>query len=247
MNKELKKTILEKIKNIQPKAKWKFILKNYLAWIFGALSLLIGAITTAVIIYIIQNNDYGLYRLAHPSPLNMVAKTLPYFWIISLIIFIIIVYYNLKHTKKGYKLELYKISIIVILASIFLGIIFYNLGLGEKIDHGFSQRLPFYRQMMRPRQMIWLETEQGLLAGKIINLKNPENFTLLDLNNQEWEVIKLENNQLPLPPNFFPNNFNLQIGLDIKAFGKKIDQNHFQAFIIRPLKPSFPGPGRPFR
>jgi hypothetical protein len=47
-----------KEKGIKPKARWTFLLNDYLVWATGFLSLVFGAIAFSVIIYMIRNNDW---------------------------------------------------------------------------------------------------------------------------------------------------------------------------------------------
>lgn len=234
--------ILKKIKKgkIKPKAKWIFAFQNILAWSLGIISLMISSLAVSVIINIINNNDYGLFRMIHPSPTKIIIQTLPYFWIIGLIIFIFIFRYTLKQTKDGYKVEIYKIVIISIILSVVLGGFFYYLGIGDTIDNSLSQRLPFYNQIMGPRHLMWLQEDEGMLVGQIISLIDQNNFKLEDFNHKQWKIVKTENKIVkPKFKKIIPSvlDFELRPGLEIRAFGEKIDNNTFQALIIKPAPP----------
>ena len=230
--------ILKKIKKskLKPKAKWIFALQNIIAWSLGILSLMISSVTVSVIINIINNNDYPLFKMMHPSPFNIIIQTLPYFWIIGTIIFIIVFRYTLKQTKDGYKIEIYKIIIISIILNIILGTFFYIIGVGNNIDNSFSRRSPFYNQIMKPRDMMWLQENQGMITGQIISLTDQNNFKLEDLNKKIWNIIvskdkmsKPKFERIPPPPRII-----LKLNSKIRALGEKINENTFQAFIIKP-------------
>ena len=45
-------------KNIKPKPKWEFVIKNWLILVSGFLFLIISSLVFAVIIYLIQNSIY---------------------------------------------------------------------------------------------------------------------------------------------------------------------------------------------
>lgn len=233
----LGKNILKEIKKdkIKPRAKWVFIFKNILVWSLGALSLIISSLSVSVIIDIINNNDYLFLKIAHPSPIGLIIRSLPYFWIISMIIFVIIFRYSLKQTKNGYKLEVYKIIIISIFLSIILGVFFYTQNIGNNIDCSFAKKSSFYNQMMKPRHLIWLQEDQGVLAGKIISIIDQNNFNLEDFNKKQWKIIRSENKFLE--PKFKKMAFseiNLRPGLEIRVIGQEINENTFQAFLIKP-------------
>lgn len=234
----LGKDILKEIKKdkIEPKAKWIFVLKNIVTWSLGILSLIISSLTVSVIIHIINNNDYLFFRMVHPSPISLIIRTLPYFWIIAMIIFVIIFRYTLKQTKRGYKIKLYKIIIISIVLSITLGTLFYSLGIGNNIDDSFSRKSPFYNKMMAPRRMMWLQEDQGIIAGRIISVQDDNNFDLEDFNKKLWHIIKIRE-EIPRPQfrNLPPREIILELDLEIRAYGEKIDENTFRALIIRPM------------
>lgn len=232
----LGKDILKEIEKdkIEPKAKWIFVLKNILAWSLGIFSLIISSMSVSVIIQIINNNDYSFFRMIHPSPMGLIIRSLPYFWIIGMIIFIIIFRYTLKQTKDGYKVEVYKIIIISIILNIILGILFYTQGMGANIDNFFSRRSPIYEKMSATRKKMWLQEKDGVISGQIISVTNQNNFNLEDLNKKQWKIIKVENKilrpefkKMPLSKIF------LTPGLEIRALGEKIDENTFHAFIIK--------------
>jgi len=239
----LGKDILKIIKKdkIKPKAKYIFIFKNILAWSLGIFSLIISSLSVSVIIDIINNNDYLFFKTIHPSPLGLIIRSLPYFWILGMVIFVIIFRYTLKQTKDGYKIEVYKIIIISVILSIILGIFFYIQGIGNNIDNSFSKKSPFYNQMMKPRHLMWIQEDQGMLAGRIISITDQNNFNLEDFNKKQWQIILIEDKEfepkfkkMPLP------EVNLRPGLEIRALGKEINKNTFQAFIIKPAPGRYP-------
>lgn len=236
----LGKNILKEIKKekIKPRAKWLFVLKNIFTWILGIFSLIISSLSVSVIINIINNNDYPLFRMMHPSPVRIIIQTLPYFWIMGIIIFVIIFRYTLKQTKDGYKIEVYKIIIISVLLSIILGTFFYVLGIGTNIDKFFSRKSGLYNQMMKPCHTMWTQENQGMIAGKILTIIDQNNFDLEDLNQKQWRVIRIEDKkaELKFKKRLAPR-INLEPNLEIRALGKKIDKNTFQAFGIKPAPP----------
>ncbi|MHA1697075.1 MAG: hypothetical protein ACTSUG_17620 [Candidatus Helarchaeota archaeon] len=232
----LGKDILKKIKinKIEPKSKWIFIIKNIIIWIVGILSLIISSLSVSVIIYIIENNDYLFFKLAHPSPFKLIMASLPYFWILGMVIFVIIFRYTLKQVKGAYKIETYKIIIISILLSIILGIFFHNQGIGFSIDNSFSKKSPIYKKMMFARKKMWTQEKQGILSGRIISVIDQNNFDLEDFNKKIWRVIKVEDKiieqkfkKMSIP------KIDIEPGLKIKVLGEKIDENNFKAFIIK--------------
>src|SRR3989344_8809285 len=105
MNQDLGHKIIETIKDegLRPKPRWQFLLKNYVLWGLTLLAILIGSLSFAVIIYMFVNSDWEVYALVADNITAYVFLILPYFWILFLALFALVAYYNLRHTKNGYR------------------------------------------------------------------------------------------------------------------------------------------------
>jgi len=222
------KQALEKIKEgkIKPKPRWEFIFKEYFLWFLACVSLLVGSLAVAVIIHMIKNNDWDLSEDASGGLFSFIFATLPYFWLILLLAFAILSYYNFKNTKSGYRLHFRLLISASILSSVFLGILFFNLGLGQEIDKAFSANLPFYEKLFIHRDRVWLNPERGFLAGRIASDVVNQEFELMDLRNKVW-LVHGQNC-------FVSPRVNLRKFEAIKIMGRKADDYNFVASQIRP-------------
>ncbi|MFC1598941.1 hypothetical protein ACFL2U_02975 [Patescibacteria group bacterium] len=230
-NQEISQKILQTIKSkkIEPKPKCYFIAYNVIIWFLSMLGLLIGSLSFAVILYIIINNDWDVYKNINDSFWKFLLLTLPYLWLILLAIFIGFAYYNFKLTKKGYKFPFIIIIISYILISIIIGSILYSFGVGQAIDQALTEKTPLYTKMFNNRHNLWTQPEQGRLAGIIIEIKDQNIFLLNDLTKKEWQVISVQ----PLKPQFKP-------GIKIRVIGQQTEPTTFKAIQIIPFKPQLP-------
>jgi len=215
--------ILEKLKEakITPKSKWKFLLKDYLVWISGVLSLVIGSISFAVAIFLIRYNDWGMGKQMVGSFWKFTLLTLPYFWIICLGIFTFLLYLNFKYTKNGYKHSFYNVVFGIILLSVVFGTLFYSVGLGQAIEDTFARKIPFYRTHLDPRIRTWDQPEKGFLIGEIKEL-NDKGILIKNPKGKEWLIKNLPNK-------------NLKRGEMLKVIGEKLDDENFKASDIKPF------------
>ena len=172
---------------IEPKPRWYFLMKNYTLYVFGALALIFGALGMSVIIYLLKYNDWqtGLHI---DNFLGFILMTLPYFWIVFFFIFVFIIYYNIKHSKKGYRYPAYLIIAISFLASVILGEIFFVAGFGEKIADVIGRKATLYKEMFNPQMSFWLNPEEGRLAGLIFFEENGEIY-LIDHSGNLWNIL----------------------------------------------------------
>jgi len=230
---EFDQKLVEKIKEekMTPKPRWHFLLKNYVVWATGALSLLVGAAAVSVMIYLLKYNGWELREETNKSILEFFLVTLPYFWIIFLGIFIFILYYNLKHTKKGYRYPVGFIAVAGILSSIILGGIFYLFGLGQKIDNVLGEKAPLYETIINRQLSFWLNPDEGRLTGIIASEVVNGNFYLVDPSGNAWQIQMRDSVLSYRLPDF------LKTGEPVNIIGQIADDNIFQAAIIKPLMP----------
>ncbi len=249
--------LLAKIKEdkINPKPRWQFLLKDYVVWLVGLVALLIGAAAISVMIYLFKYNDWEIYDQTKKSFLEFFILTLPYFWFVFLGLFVFIVYYNLKHTKSGYRYSAILLGGASILLSIILGSIFYVAGLGEKFDNILGSGAPYYDCVINRHINFWAQPTEGRLSGLVTSLREGEKFILVDRGQEEW-LVSTENSE-PY------SGATIILGQPIRLIGEEIGDHLFRADRILPVtagrgffhrldalpphvRPGMPLPGLPF-
>lgn len=232
MKKDLGKKIISKIKQekIKPEPRWKFLVKNYAIWISGILSILIGGLAFSVIMFLVLNNDWDVYNYINDSFLAFILLTLPYIWIILLGLFVVSAHYNIIHTKKGYKYKLPTVVISVVFISMFLGVLFYNIGFGQAIDETLCYSMPTYKQYVNKRVDYWNVPEEGRIMGMVIGVEENKDFKLIDLDHQSW-LILTDTMQHPAV---------IEPRMQIRIIGIKSGTSTFSAHIIKPFHPRPP-------
>jgi hypothetical protein len=230
--KNLTSSVLNKIKEdkITPLPRWEFLLKNYLIWGFGSVSLVLGGLTASVTIYMISNDDWEIYQNISGSFTEFIILTLPYFWLVFLAFFIWLVNYNFKHTENGYKINIKIIAVSSVALSMLFGLFLYNLGMGKALDDLFSSRLPFYRHVINHRINLWVSPQEGRLIGQI-NTVNGQELELADPEGRIWTV------EYDFIPPMIADI--IMPGEKVKLIGRQIGERYFKAERILPM-----GPGR---
>lgn len=230
-NNKFDQELLGKIKKekIIPKPKWQFLLKDFVIWGAGIISLIVGGLANSVIIYLLRYNDWGIYSQISDSLLEFVLLTLPYFWMLFFAFFVFVIYYNIKHTKKGYRYPLSIILTASIIISIILGAIFFKAGMGQAIDDVLGEKAPFYEKIINRQMRFWSRPEQGRLSGLIISELSNNEFILIDLNHMEW-IVKTEKT-------IIAPNVKIEAGVPIKLDGKQLSENIFYAKKIILISP----------
>ncbi|MFC1756349.1 hypothetical protein ACFLY1_00175 [Patescibacteria group bacterium] len=230
--KEKRKTssvVLEKIekKHLKPKPKWEYLLKNYVFWVLGAIALFIGGAATSVIIFTLVNNDWDVYRYLNGSAWKNMLIMLPYLWFIFFTLFSFVAYYNVKHTKHGYRYSFFAVVFMTLLASIILGFGFYFLGLSHVIDNSFGRHFTGHRPFLEKRQQMLVQPGKGVLSGIVRAVSNSGDFVLEDFKGNEWNILTDELEK--------PHKMLLMNGLSVVIIGQEENEGSFNACALRPI------------
>ncbi len=226
--KKLSDKIVNKIKEekIKPKAKWVFLLKDYFIWSAFGVSIIIGGLAFVVILFLLTTNDWDMHKYLGEGFGVYFLTALPRVWIGTLILFLLVAYYNYRHTKGGYRYKAYLIVLGSVVTSVVIGTALFFMGLGDKIEQSFANTLPYYGGYMEHRMEIWNQPEKGLLAGEIIEIKSENILMIEDFKKNIWEIDV--NNAL------WRGGQVAKIGNKVKIIGVKKSNNIFTAQEIRP-------------
>ncbi|MBU0597289.1 hypothetical protein KJ641_01675 [Patescibacteria group bacterium] len=225
---EISKKIIEKIKDeqIKPNERWKLLMRDYSVWALGGFSILVGGFAVGVSIYLLTDHDWVIYKATERNFWTTALMLIPYFWLIILIIFGIISFYNVRHTKRGYKYQGYLIIMISIIFSLLLGGILFATGLGEKIDEALYTNVKPYRQLIKHRSDMWQTPTKGRIAGKIIEIREDKNIVIVAFGGNEWLIDITDAKRHPA--------VRIKIDQIIMILGEPIQNDYFIATEILP-------------
>ena len=222
---DLNKKILNTIetKHITPKPRWQFVLKNNTLWVLVGIATLIGSFACAVILFILTDNDWDIFRFLDKSILETILIAAPYIWIGVLILILGITEVSVLYTKNGYKYTKRFIGIISIVVSVVLGIGLYFIGFGNILHKKLVDQIPWYENLVYTKQNEWYYPEKGLLSGTIATIGD-NTFTIIAPDKSIWiittdaEVFEEED---------------LSVGLPVKLVGEQTGQKTFEVDDIR--------------
>jgi len=228
MNKNFKNNLISKIKkeNIKPISKIFFIAKKILIYLFLVLSILVWALSVAIIFGYLFEADWFL---SHKLWLIKITTIfLPFFWIIFLAISIIISYFNFKNTSTWYKFYFWQIILWNILFSIIIWFLFYITWFSHFLEEKIQNNLSTYREYfvwdkLSRMKKVWQNEDRWLLLWLIIDVNK-----IKDSNDKIWNLEISEKTKIR-------HNLVLNTWLKIKLIWEKKSENIFEVFEIRPF------------
>jgi len=231
-NNDISKKVLDKINcdKICPTPKWCFVCWNYGSWFIVILSGLIISLSLSLMVFLFVSHDWDVYELESGNLINHIIVYTPFVWIIIFLLFILLAVFWFNKTKQGYKFGSLKSLIIGVLLIIIFSSIIAITGFSAKLNDEFRQGLPGYKVFVHDKCDIWDDPVKGLLSGKIVEIKNNDEFILNDFNNNSWQVQK--KNVKITPPRFFIKN-----GSNIKMIGRVCEICGNNVFIVNTIKP----------
>ena len=211
--------------NIKPIPRWRFTARNSMIWVLVFLSVIVGAISFSVILFVIQQIEFNLIAHMTHSRLEMWLGLLPFLWIILLIVFILISIFGIKKTRKGYKFRVSRIVGANIIFSILLGTMLFLGGGARWLENAFEVNMSFYEGINDKKIKMWSKPEQGYLAGTIEQVYDTS-FMMKDFEEKEWEVVITHARIFEM--------VDLAGGEKVKIMGSLLHGNKFIANEVRP-------------
>lgn len=235
--KDLTQSIISEIKEqrVQPKPRWHFLLHEWVLWILGLLSVLVGGLAMSIIFVQIRLIDWDVFDIVGGGG---ILQIIPYLWLLLLAGFILLAQYQIRHTKKGYQYSVAAVVFMLVSFSLFLGSLFYHLRIGYKFHRHLSQNSDLYQQLADRKSALWNNPDEGRLGGTLVEQVNEEEFLLLDEAAFIWTV-KFNGNDLPKNP---PVSRGVPEDAKLRILGDVTGDAEFTATEILPWLP----PRNPF-
>lgn len=186
---DLKQKIFAKINadESKPKPRWYFVLRNSVFWGWGIVATIIGSISVAVVIFIVQNHDTVVLRILGHSTLGAGLKMVPLIWLLTIVVFIVFAEYGIRNTERGYRYATWHLVAIHIILVGTGGIVLSYVGIGYQTDHMMGQYVPGYSEQAFHKYRIWMNPAEGFLIGKVIE-RSEESMILKDPQSNRWQV-----------------------------------------------------------
>lgn len=173
--KDFKDNILQGITSgeIKAQSKWRFLAHDYFFWFLTGFSTVLGALAISSTLHRIAIEQITLApHLRNLEAIPVFIQTLPFLWLLVLIVLGLAAWFNFKKTSNAYKHQLVAL-LGMMLVSMMLGGILFATGVGNTVDSEIRNRVPAFEKQRIKRQEIrnnFLERR----GGKNFNQNNQQ-------------------------------------------------------------------------
>ncbi len=219
--------ILSKIKNehLKPLPGWRFRLRDGGQWAGLMLFIFLIIMSLGLLWYFWTDNPwihggrFGFGLFFGRMPLILIGLIILGGFLASL---------DFRNIGRGYRYSFIKIGLVLLFLAVTAGWLFNYFGISRRADKFFSS-VPLYQNREAYMKEVWQKPDDGLLAGKIINIRSDNSYSLRDLDGKIWIIDTAQA--------VWRHNLRPEIDLKIKLIGLAAGDN-FTVEEVRPWQGS---------
>jgi len=165
--------------------RWRVFLKRFSFWLLAAISVITGSIAMATAIYVFVDNDFiadhaTIHQLFLQRPwLADLVESIPYIWLVVLLLFTLVAFFGFRHTKKGYRYSAPKVIGASLLSSLLLSLALNTFDVGGYIHRYLVENVHVYNKLIVSNEQRWSNARNGWLGGKVILVDNTTHLIIL--------------------------------------------------------------------
>ncbi|MDH3702958.1 MAG: hypothetical protein OEU46_16760 [Alphaproteobacteria bacterium] len=187
---DLEKKVLEQIekRGLVPRPYAYFLARRSVFWTLAVVSVVLGAISVAVIIYGALDYLVADRISADEIPFDDVFENLPFVWLAILVLFMVSALFGVHKTKRAYRYRVSGVVAGVVLISAILGASLQYFDVGRHVHQYLNAHVAAYERLVRSKEDRWSAPETGRLGGRVLAVGTARTLTLRDFRGKEWTV-----------------------------------------------------------
>ena len=154
-------------KKVAPTPCYVFWCQNSAMWLVWLLTVLLGALATAVLLFTSTYRYYDIYEAMHDNFVTFFLQALPVLWILAFVVLMFVAMRGMRATRRGYRLSPLVVGGSSVGVSVLLGVVASSLGFGFVVDKTLGEYAPMYHSQAEREQAMWQQPEQGRLIGVV--------------------------------------------------------------------------------
>ena len=187
---EMEKKVLDAIEqqHLVPRPYFVFFAKRSVFWSLTVLSIILGALSVAVLLFAISDYYATGWRTFDNLPLDDLIVSIPAFWLVSMPLFMASAYYGVRHTRRGYRFRPATIIALCVMASIGLGVLFHFFEAGRVVNDFLAANIASYREQTDVPFDKWSRPDEGFLGGTVEDVDGTKSLRLKDFHDKGWLI-----------------------------------------------------------
>jgi len=188
---EVSERILARIKGegIAPRPRWHFLAQESGVWALGTLSVFVGGLAVAALLFEIRYAWWDYYAATHDSLAVFVVDALPFVWLVAFGVFAYAAYIAVRYTKRGYRYAISTLLLVSLVASALLGVCLYAFGLGQLMDEDVGHYIPLHQPLIDRERTLWDAPHEGRVAGRVLSVDpDTHRMHIQDINGAAYVV-----------------------------------------------------------
>lgn len=234
----LKNAVLERIEKekVCPKSRWSFLCINYSVWILWIVTITVGAIAVSEMIYLSMHSGFEFFEITHAGLLPFILDGLPYVWLVAFVLMVLIAYYDMRKTRRGYRYPLWQIVGSSLVFTVIGGMTLNATGVNNELDEMVDHMMPGYMSAEEWQEELWMHPEEGRLSGYYDEeILESGQMRFIDRAGNEWSLHVYE-----LPPEHLEL---LRSGSSVRLIGEKLTDREANIFYTCGVMPWMPDEG----
>lgn len=189
---DLKASVFDKIaaEEVKPRAKWVYSTQEYAVWVMWVLTVILGAISIAVALFVVSHQRFALYELTHRDFVTFAVDVLPALWLILFVVLVAFAVFNLRQTKRGYRYPLWQILGSSLILSLAFGALLHISGVGFSMDKMIGAWAKSYPSQEKMELRWWQNPDEGRLVGTMMMVRESANTAprFIDAEGTAWQL-----------------------------------------------------------
>ena len=150
---------------ITPTPRYSFVLREGFLVSLVLLSIFLGTLAVAVMIFILVSANYSLYEATHSNFTTFLFDVLPALWVLIFVLLTVLVRRQLRFIKTGYRYSATNIIVGSLTLSCLGGLLLHGLGFGYALDQFLGKQVSMYISMEKMELSLWQMPAAGRLVG----------------------------------------------------------------------------------
>lgn len=174
---------------VKPRSKYVFWCQNSGMWLLWLLTVILGGLATAVLIFTSTYRYYDIYEAMYDNFFTFLFEALPVLWVVAFIGLMLVATRGMRATRRGYRLSPWFVGGSSVGLSVLLGVFGSMAGFGFLVDKTLGEYAPMYNSQAEREHAMWQQPGEGRLIGRqMMTASTTDTVRFIDVAGKHWDI-----------------------------------------------------------